>query len=94
MKYISFPEYHLYRSTGAYVQILFQVILRDMIQFGTIFMVFLLSFSGAFYLALRGEVRSASEITCGNSTNLECQNNDTETDVLVTSLNLNPPETG
>ena len=32
--------------------------MRDIVQFGSIFSVFLFSFSGAFYLALRGEVQN------------------------------------
>lgn len=83
------------RSTGAYVQILFRVLLRDMIQFGTIFLVFLFSFSGSFYLALRGEVISSTSAVCRNTT--ECNMNATnETDVMVSinsSLNLYPFET-
>ena len=53
------------RSTGAYVQILFKILLQDMVQFGSIFLVFLVSFSGAFYLALRGEVRSENPLENG-----------------------------
>lgn len=85
----------VHRSTGAYVQILFQVLLRDMIQFGTIFLVFLFSFSGSFYLALRGEELSRSFGVCENAT--QCDVNTTnETDVVVfvnSSLNLFPFET-
>ena len=86
---------YCYRSTGAYVQILFQVLLRDMIQFGTIFAVFLFSFSGAFYLALRGEVKS---IPIDNNTVNTTLNNDTnvtsfdETN-FTTNLDLYPFET-
>ena len=66
--------------------------IRDMIQFGAIFAVFLFSFSGAFYLALRGEVHSQEESDC-----IDC--NDTLTDdassvsALNTSLNIYPFET-
>ena len=44
-----------FRSTGAYVQILSKIFIHDMIPFGGIFSIFLFAFTGAFYLALRGE---------------------------------------
>ena len=85
------------RSTGAYIQILFQILIRDMIQFGTIFAVFLFSFSGAFYLALRGEVYSPEESVCTVDT--ECNytlaenGSSVQASALNTSLNIFPFET-
>ena len=81
---------------------MFQILIRDMIQFGTIFAVFLFSFSGAFYLALRGEIHTSAiptqevkETNCTldstecNSTTAD-ENRSTE---FVTSLNIYPYET-
>ena len=87
----------LFRSTGAYMQILFQILIQDMIQFGTIFSVFLFSFSGAFYLALRGEVRGQE----GNSSCVDCNLTSVENGSMTatdegavnTSLNIYPFET-
>ena len=67
-----------------------------MIQFGTIFGVFLFSFSGAFYLALRGEVRpdplANDTVTVMNATNNSGAMFDSES-TLFTSLDLYPFET-
>lgn len=84
------------RSTGAYIQILLQILIRDIIQFGTIFAVFLFSFSGAFYLALRGEVRFQEGNNC--TANVDCnlttsENRSGIVPVLNTSINLYPYET-
>ena len=70
------------------MEILFRIILKDMVMFGAIFLVFLFSFSGAFYLALRGEVRS-EDASVGNTT----VDNNTVAAVLRTSLDINPFET-
>ena len=85
----------MHRSTGAYIQILFQILIRDMIQFGTIFAVFLFSFSGAFYLALRGEVYPPAESDCvGDCNNTLAENNSSvQVPALNTSLNNFPFET-
>ena len=69
-----------------------------MIQFGTIFAVFLFSFSGAFYLALRGEVRAQMESgcaadNCNFTNNTTAQNESTLAPALNTSLNIYPYET-
>ncbi|CAG5123685.1 unnamed protein product, partial [Candidula unifasciata] len=45
----------VFRQTGAYAQILWRIISHDFIQFTILFLVILLSFSGSFVLALRGE---------------------------------------
>ena len=86
---------HVCRSTGAYIQILFQILIRDMIQFGTIFSVFLFSFSGAFYLALRGEVRGQEGNGCMdcNLTSVENGSMAASEGVVNTSLNNYPFET-
>ena len=63
--------------------------LHDMIRFGTIFLVFLVSFSGALYFALRGEVRFVPMPSSGNESNT----NTSETGNFNTSLDLNPFET-
>ena len=68
--------------------------LHDMARFGAIFLVFLVSFSGALYFALRGEVRSipmpSSENTSfGNESNASTS----ETGSFTTSLDLYPFET-
>lgn len=91
----------VFRSTGAYVQILGKIIVQDMVQFGAIFCVFLLSFSGSFYLALRGEVRPAPEglspqLDDINSTVLSDNASNSTLDgsqPLFTSLDLQPFET-
>ena len=71
--------------------------IRDMIQFGAIFAVFLFSFSGAFYLALRGEDRTQMEGVCVsdcNATNVTVAENESSlVPPLNTSLNLYPFET-
>ena len=66
-----------------------------MIQFGTIFSVFLFSFSGAFYMALRGEVHGHEGngyIDC-NSTIAESESMAASEGVVNTSLNIYPFET-
>ena len=81
------------RSTGAYTQILFQIIVQDIIQFGSIFSVFLFSFSGAFYLALRGEVRNEGvESMDFNNTSVENGSIASE-NILNTNLYSYPFET-
>ncbi len=73
--------------------------LQDMIQFGTIFAVFLFSFSGAFYLALRGEERGSRGGSRGegrgNATNgtLEEVAVEDDEDGFTTNLDLYPHET-
>ena len=69
------------RSTGAYTQILYKVVLQDVVQFSAVFVVFVVSFSGSLYFALRGEVQSASNDTTGNTTN------------FTTDLDLYPSDT-
>ena len=66
--------------------------IRDMIQFGTIFAVFLFSFSGAFYLALRGEVKTQMG-DVSNITNSSVALNGTDTDTFTSSLDIYPFET-
>ena len=58
--------YSFNRSTGAYVQILYLIIWKDMIPFGAVFSLFLFSFTGAFYLALRGEEFTTTLVTSSN----------------------------
>lgn len=62
---VNFLWLYFLRSTGAYVQILSKIFIHDMIPFGGIFSIFLFAFTGAFYLALRGE-----EVT--HTTNRNC----------------------
>eukprot|EP00731_Ephydatia_muelleri_P035887 Em0174g6a len=71
----------VFRSTGAYTQILYKVVLQDVVQFSAVFVVFVVSFSGSLYFALRGEVQSASNDTTGNTTN------------FTTDLDLYPSDT-
>ena len=70
--------------------------LQDMIQFGTIFFVFLFSFSGALYLALRGEERTGGRGRGGggggNNTNGTLEEMTTD-DEFTTSLDIYPFET-
>ena len=56
------------RSTGAYTQILYKVVSQDVVQFAAVFLVFVVSFSGSLYFALRSEVQAASNDTIGNTT--------------------------
>ena len=76
------------------MQILYQVMLQDIIQFGAIFLVFLVSFSGAFYFALRGEVRSVPIVLSGNASFGNESNTSTSgTGNFTTSLDIYPYET-
>ena len=76
------------------MQILYQVMLHDIIQFGAIFLVFLVSFSGAFYFALRGEVRSVPMPSSGNTSFRNESNTSTsESGNFTTSLDIYPYET-
>ncbi|XP_045166668.1 uncharacterized protein LOC123530043 [Mercenaria mercenaria] len=45
----------VFRQTGTYTQILARIITHDFIQFGVVFLVILLAFSGSFFLSLRGD---------------------------------------
>ncbi|KAL8563025.1 hypothetical protein ACOMHN_065346 [Nucella lapillus] len=45
----------VFRQTGAYAQILWRIVAHDFPQFLVVFAIILLSFSGSFILALRGE---------------------------------------
>ena len=60
-----------FRSTGAYVQILYKIFVDDMIPFGAIFSVFLFAFTGAFYFALRGEQFTTTIITSNCSSEVD-----------------------
>ncbi|KAL3883792.1 hypothetical protein ACJMK2_030023 [Sinanodonta woodiana] len=45
----------VFRQTGAYVQILWRILVNDFFQFAVLFIIILLAFSGAFFLSLRGD---------------------------------------
>lgn len=45
----------VFRQTGAYAQISSRILAHDFLQFGVVFLVILLAFSGSFYLSLRGD---------------------------------------
>lgn len=45
----------VFRQTGAYAQILSRILAHDFMQFGVVFLVILLAFSGSFFLSLRGD---------------------------------------
>lgn len=45
----------VFRQTGAYTQTLWRILIHDIVQFTTLFMCILLSFSGCLLLSLRGE---------------------------------------
>ena len=92
---IKYFALYVCRSTGAYIQILFQILIRDMIQFGTIFSVILFSFSGAIYLALRGEVSGQEGNGCMdcNLTIVENGSMAASEGVVNTNLNNYPYET-
>ena len=79
---------YTYRSTGAYVQILSRILIRDMIPFGAIFGLFLFTFTGAFYFALRGEEIRTQVNTSDCSS--ERENVENATTVESSSLNLYP----
>ena len=56
LKYKEFIDsYFVYRLTGAYVQIIFRILLQDILHFEVVGLAFFLSFSGTFYFALRSE---------------------------------------
>ena len=81
---------YIIRSTGAYVQILSRILIRDMIPFGAIFGLFLFTFTGAFYFALRGEefTTLVNTSNCSSENDGSCVQNVTTTD--SSSLNLFP----
>lgn len=98
-RYINLNCYHVhfvfftsFRSTGAYVQILSKIFIHDMIPFGAIFSLFLFSFTGAFYFALRGEEFTTTVVTSSNcSSEIDdenCVQNVTTTE--SSSLNIFP----
>jgi ankyrin repeat protein len=74
------------RATGAYVKILFRIIVIDIVQFGIIFLVIWYAFSGAIYLALRGE-----ELSPAAQEELMVQN--TTIPGFPSSLDISPLET-
>lgn len=45
----------VFRQTGAYVQILWRILVHDILQFIVLFLVVLLAFGGSFILSLKGE---------------------------------------
>ena len=61
----------LYRSTGAYVQILYLIFRQDMVPFASVFSLFLFSFTGAFYFSLRGEEFTTRVVTATNCSSSE-----------------------
>ena len=72
-----------FRSTGAYVQILSKIFIHDMIPFGGIFSIFLFAFTGAFYLALRGE--EVTRNTTRNNCTLEMDDENCVESVTTTT---------
>ena len=77
-----------FRSTGAYLQILFKIFINDMIPFIAIFSIFLFSFTGALYFALRGEEREEIITVVGNCTETDNQNCTHNTTIVTTRSNL------
>ena len=76
------------RTTGAFVRILFRVVLIDVVQFGIIFLILLYAFSGALYLALRGEGLSPTEQAA-----VRMDSNSSTVPGTPTSLDISPLET-
>ena len=74
------------RSTGAYVQILSKIFIHDMIPFSAIFSIFLFSFTGAFYFALRGEEFTTTTTTTNRNCSLEMDDENSVQDVTTTEL--------
>ena len=72
------------RSTGAYVQILSKIFIHDMIPFSAIFSIFLFSFTGAFYFALRGEEFTTT--TSNGNCSLEMDDENSVQNVTTTEL--------
>ena len=72
------------RSTGAYVQILSKIFIHDMIPFSAIFSIFLFSFTGAFYFALRGEEFTTT--TSNGNCSLEMDDESPVQNVTTTEL--------
>ena len=66
------------RSVGMYVAIIYHIIKEDIVPFMVVFSIVLFAFTGGFYLALRGEVRTGQNSTV---------------DQFTTSLDLHPSET-
>jgi len=66
------------RSVGMYVAIIYHIIKEDIIPFMVVISIVLFAFTGGFYLALRGEVRTGQNSTINQFT---------------TSLDLHPSET-
>lgn len=81
-----------FRKFAIYVEILARAIVKDVLPFSLFFSIFLISFSGAFYLALRGESRGYDILT--NSTQQHHSNTTAgETAKVATSLDIHPYET-
>ena len=76
------------RKPGAFAQIFFRVVLIDVVQFGIIFLILLYAFSGALYLALRGEGLSPSEQAA-----VRTDSNSSAVPGTPTSLDISPLET-
>ena len=80
-----------FRSTGAYVQILSKIFIHDMIPFTAIFSIFLFSFTGAFYFALRGEERDVVTTIisdAGNCSDIDDGNCTQNVATVITQSNL------
>ena len=76
------------RATGAFVRILFRVILIDVVQFSILFVILLYAFSGALYLALRGE-----RLTPTEQETVRADINSSAVPGTPTSLDISPLET-
>ena len=50
------------------MQIIFRILLKDILRFGVVSLAFFLSFSGTFYFALRSEYDLPHTVTVGNDT--------------------------
>ena len=50
------------------MQIIFRILLKDILRFGVVSLAFFLSFSGTFYFALRSEYDPPHTVAIGNDT--------------------------
>ena len=76
------------RTTGAFARILFRVIWNDVVRFSILFVILLYAFSGALYLALRGERLSPAE-----QETVKADINSSAVPGTPTSLDISPLET-
>ena len=64
------------------MQIIFRILLKDILRFGVVSLAFFLSFSGTFYFALRSEYDPPHTVAIGNDTMTSNTSNTACTDAV------------